>query len=57
MAETRSKEVTFSKAQILKSNEYFGKVDLLNVLLEEEKKYTIKEVNKLIDGFMKKEVK
>lgn len=57
MAETKSREATFSKVQLLKSKKYFGKADLLNVLLEQEKNYTIKEVDKLIDGFMKKEVK
>lgn len=58
---TKSKESTnevlFTKSQILKSKKYIHQTDLLNVILEEGKNYTIREVEKLIDGFMKKEVK
>lgn len=54
---TTKKDARFTKGQLVKAKRYFDKVDLLNVLLEEEKNYTIKEVDKLIDGFMKKEVK
>ncbi len=58
---TKSKEstneVSFTKSQLLKSKKYVHQTDVLNVILEEDKNYTIKEVEKLIDGFMKKEVK
>lgn len=58
---TKSKEstneVSFTKSQLLKSKKYIHQTDVLNVILEEDKNYTIKEVEKLIDGFMKKEVK
>lgn len=58
---TKSKEstneVAFTKAQLLKSKKYIHQTDVINVILEEDKNYTIKEVEKLIDGFMKKEVK
>ncbi len=58
---TKSKESTnevgFTKSQLLKSKKYIHQTDVLNVILEDDKNYTIKEVEKLIDGFMKKEVK
>ncbi len=53
----KAKEATFTKAQLLKSKKYSERVDLLNVLLEDDKSYTSKEVEKLIDDFMKGKVK
>ena len=50
-------EKSFSKSQILSSKKYFDRKDLLNVILKEDKEYTLLEVNKLIDDFMKKAVK
>lgn len=50
-------EVSFAKSQILKSKKYIHQTDVLNVILEDGKNYTIKEVDKLIENFMKKEVK
>ncbi len=58
---TKSKEpaneASFTKSQIIKSKKYVHQTDLLNVILEDGKKYTIKQVEKLVDEFMKKEVK
>ena len=58
---TKSKEstneITFTKTQLLKSKKYVHQTDVLNVILEDGKNYTIKAVDTLIDGFMKKEVK
>lgn len=48
---------TFTKEQILKSKKYATRRDLVNVLLEDGKNYSLKEVDKLIDSFMKREVK
>lgn len=50
-------EKHFSKAQILSSKKYFTRKDLLNVILEENVDYTLSEVDKKIDDFMKKAVK
>lgn len=44
---------TFSKEQILKSNKYNKRRDLLSVLLEDNKTYTISEVDNLIEKYMK----
>lgn len=47
----------YSKVQIVKSNKYAEKRDLLNALLEDGKTYTLKEVDAMIEEFMKKAVK
>lgn len=57
MEETKIKESTYSKEQILKAKKYVARKDILNVLLTNDKTYTLKEVDKLIENFMKKEVK
>ena len=48
---------SFTKEQLLSSKKYHNRVDLLNVLLEDDVKYTHKEVEQLIDKFMKGKVK
>ena len=58
MAKTEKvKEVTFTKENILKFKQYRYRVDLLTVLLEDNKAYTKKEVDALIEKFMKGTVK
>ena len=54
---TTKKDAKFTKSQLVKSKRYFDKVDLLNALLQDGQTYTIKEVDALVEGFMKKEVK
>lgn len=49
--------VTFSKEQILSSKRYRDKKDLVNVLLKNEKSYSLDQVDDLIDKFMKGKVK
>ena len=49
--------IEFTKEQLLSSKKYHNRVDLLNVLLEDDVKYTHKEVEQLIDKFMKGKVK
>ena len=51
------KEITFTKENILKFKQYRYRVDLLTVLLEDNKAYTKKEVDALIEKFMKGTVK
>ena len=50
-------EQKFSKAQILASAQYANRRDLVDALLEAEKQYTKKEVDELINKFMKGTVK
>lgn len=50
-------ETKYSKEQILKSKRYAHRKDLLNISLEEDKEYSFKEIDKIIEDFMNKEVK
>lgn len=49
-------EDKFSKEQIVKSKKFQNNVDLLNAVLKENKKYTLKEVNEIIKNFKKGKV-
>jgi hypothetical protein len=49
-------EPKFSKHQLLKSKKYQHQVDALNLLLKDDNQYTIKEVDKLINDFLKRKV-
>lgn len=51
-----SKAAKFTKEQLVKSEKYFDKRDIVNVLLLDEKEYTTKEVDDMIEEFMKKAV-
>lgn len=48
---------TFSKESLLKSERYKNQRDVLNALLKDDVAYTIQEVDKLVNSFLKKEVK
>lgn len=56
MAEVKTQNV-FSKDELLRSEKYKLQTDVLNALLDDEKKYTIEETDKLIEKFMKGKVK
>ncbi len=43
----------FSKEDLVKSKKYQHRRDLLNAILEDDKKYTIQEVDSKIEKFMK----
>lgn len=47
-------EVAFTKDQILKSKRYRDKRDALMSILKDDKRYTLKEVDKALDEFNKK---
>lgn len=55
--ETKKTETTYSKAQLVQSQKYKNKRDILNSILDDNKRYTFKEVNALIDNFLRKKVK
>lgn len=44
---------TFTKAHVLTFKKYRGRRDLLSVLLEDGKEYTMDQVDSLINEFMK----
>lgn len=50
-------ENKFSKKQLLMSQRFQGRRDVVNALLSSDKKYTVKEVEILIAGYMKGRVK
>lgn len=56
-AENKSDETKFAKSQIIGSDKYKNRADLLNVLLEDDKEYTLSDVDKKLENFLDKEVK
>ena len=54
--EKAKKQTEYSKEQILMSNRYKNRKDLLNVLLEDGKYYSTDAVDKIIEKFMKGKV-
>lgn len=57
-AEKNEKEIPkFSKEAIINSKTFRISKDALNVILKDEEKYSISEVTKLLDDFMKGKVK
>lgn len=53
----KSVERKYSKEQILKSERYAGKRDLLGAILRDNKQYGLKEVDNAIDNYMRKQVR
>ena len=49
--------VKYSKEQLIRSERYMRRRDLLGVLLQDGKVYTLEEVDTLLDNFMKGKVK
>lgn len=55
--EVQSVQQTFSKEQILVSERYCNKRDLVDALLDDKKKYTLETVDNMIEKYMKGQVK
>ena len=51
------KEEKYIKSQIVGSDRYRNRADILNVLLEDDTDYTLSEVDKKLKDFLGKEVK
>jgi hypothetical protein len=51
------KEPKFTKEQLIKSKMYRHQIDILKIVLEENKTYSISETDKLINDFLKRKVK
>lgn len=47
----------YSKEQLIRSARYMRRRDLLGALLQDDKAYTLEEVDALVDNFMKGKVK
>ena len=56
-ARSEQTEPMFSKEQILASARFANRRDLVNALLDEKKSYTVKNVDSLIEKYMKGQVK
>lgn len=56
-AKVQQSEPQFSKEQIVASDKYRSQRDLVDALLEEDKKYTIATVDKMIEEYRKGKVK
>lgn len=55
--ENKSEETKFVKIQIISSDKYKNRADLLNVLLEDDKEYTLSEIEKKLEDFLSREVR
>lgn len=55
--EKMGKAVTHTKEQLIASNKFANRRDLISALLEDGKTYTLKEVEALIENFKKGGVK
>lgn len=55
--ENKSEETKFVKSQIISSDKYKNRADLLNVLLEDDKEYTLLEIEKKLEDFLSREVR
>lgn len=55
--ETKPKESTYTKEDILQSKYQDYNKDVISIVLEDNKEYNIKEIDRLYNQFMKKEIK
>ena len=55
--ENKLEETKFVKSQIIGSDKYKNRADLLNVLLDDDKEYMLSDVDKKLKDFLGKEVK
>lgn len=53
----KAEVVKFSKGQILTAKKYKHNKDVVNVVLSDDQVYTLEDVDKLIEKFMKGKVK
>lgn len=53
---TKTKDKKYSKDSFLKSKANKDRKDMINALLEDDKQYTKKDVEKLIENYLEREV-
>lgn len=56
MADKKKTEITFTKRALLASEKYAKMKYLLSALLTEDKQYTLTEVDKLVNDYLRKGV-
>ena len=54
---TKKDSAVYSKSQILKSDKFSNHHDVLNVVLADDKNYTLEEVLKIANDFLAKPIK
>ncbi len=55
--ETKKVPVEFSKEQLVNSERYKQYKDVITALLEDDKRYTIKQADAIINDYLKRSVK
>ncbi len=55
--DTTVKAVKYSKEQLIRSDRYMKRRDLLGALLKDGERYTLEEVDAKLDNYMKGKVK
>lgn len=50
-------ETTFSKSELLKAKKFLKYQDILNALLKDDKKYSVKETETIINKFLTNKVR
>lgn len=55
--QTEKTKPKFSKSQLVSSDKYRNRRDLVDALLNDDEKYTMEQVDKMIENFMKGKVK
>ena len=55
--EAKNTAAVYTKEQLLGSKRYAGRRDLISVLLDKDKSYTVAEVDGLIEKYMKGKVR
>ena len=53
IADVVETQVSYTKAQIYKAKRYMNQKDIITIMLEEDKRYTFDQVDKLIEQFLK----
>lgn len=55
--ESKQAEPKFTRQQVLESARYKGRRDLVSALLDGSRRYTVAEVDRMVDQFMKGKVR
>ena len=56
-SETEKIEKLFSKEQLIAAERFQGKKDIVNAILSDDEQYTVETVERMVDKYMKGQVK
>ena len=57
MVKEKPEQPTFSKQAIVESRLFTGYRDLLNGMLADDKRYTLQQVSRILEKFLKRQIK